>query len=85
MDRVDDSACETELDAFPGAEATTTPTSIHEPHSSSVRFYLCRKKLGVLARVPNQERPTKHGENVAVGSLIGELGILLVSVPGSSS
>ena len=59
MDRVDDGARVLQADAFSDAVRTAAPSRIHEPDARVVLAHLLREELGVLARMPDEERPAE--------------------------
>ena len=59
MDRVDDRARVLELDALADAVRAAGPAGVHEPDPRVVLAHLLGEQLGVLARVPDEERPAE--------------------------
>src|SRR5208337_4115142 len=59
MDRVDDGARVLQADAISDAVRTAAPSRIHEPDARFVLAHLLREELGVLARMPDEERPAE--------------------------
>ena len=61
VDRVDDGAGVFEPDALADAVAAAAPAGVHEPDARVVLAHLRGEQLGVLARVPDQERAAEAG------------------------
>ena len=59
MDRVDDGARVLEADALADAVAAAAPAGVHQPDAGVVLAHLLGEQLGVLARMPDEERPAE--------------------------
>ena len=59
VDRVDDGARVLEVHALAGAVGAAAPAGVHQPDARVVLLHLLGEQLGVLRRVPDQERPAE--------------------------
>ena len=69
VDRVDDRAGLAELHPLPDSRRPAGPAGVDQPDARLVLLHLLGEQLGVLAGMPDQERPAEAAENVACGSV----------------